>query len=103
MKIIISENQSKLIRRIGMVEDMLYPTMETVFNSMMETNTGRRLAFGRIEAFMLMISHYISNRIVEDANVYDNDMIILRNQLQDYIKTHYYTEMRDYFNYRNDN
>lgn len=85
-----------------MVEDMLYPTMELFFNSMMETNNGRRLAFGRIEAFMLMISHYISGIIIEDANV-DNDIIILRNQLQNYIKTHYYTEMRDYFNDRNNN
>lgn len=103
MKIIISESQSKLIRRIGMVEDMLYPTMETVFNSMMETNNGRRLAFGRIEAFMSTIGYYITSSIVEDANVYDNDRVILRIQLQDYIKTHYYTEMRDYFNDRNDN
>jgi len=30
-------------------------------------------------------------------------MVILRNQLQNYIKNYYYTEMRDYFNERNGN
>ena len=104
MKFIISENQSRLIRRMNMVEDMLYPTMETAFNSMMETNYGQKLNNERFEAFRLIVGHYISSRIVEDSHVGEgDDMIILRNQLQNYIKNHYYAEMRDYFNERNGN
>jgi hypothetical protein len=53
---------------------------------------------------MLIVGHYISSRIVEDTHMGNgDDMVILRNQLQNYIKNHYYAEMRDYFNERNGN
>ena len=104
MKIIISENQSRLIRRMNMVENMLYPTMETVYNAFLETNYNKPVNNDRLDTFMLIISAHISTKIVEDSHVGEgDDMIILRNQLQNYIKNHYYTEMRDYFNERNGN
>ena len=104
MKIIISENQSRLIRRMNMVEDMLYPTMETVYNAFLETNYNTRVINDRLDAFMTIISTHISSKIVNDLHIGEGDDIVtLRNQLQNYIKNHYYTEMRDYFNERNGN
>jgi len=104
MKIIISENQSRLIRRINMIEDMLYPTMKTVYNAFLETNYGKPVNNDRLNTFMLIISTHISTKIVQDTHMSNSDdMVTLRNQLQNYIKNYYYTEMKDYFYDQNDN
>jgi len=93
MKIIITENQKKLLhlhRRIGEIEDIL-KEYENLF-----IRTAKGLdKDGFIHATSMFIGDIIAGRL-EDENV-DFDYVTFRNQIKRFVQSHFYQELVDFY------
>jgi hypothetical protein len=96
MKIIISENQLGLIRRISKIEKLLDPTMDSVYKFLQfEDNTPLRMS--DYDAFTSSVAMKLANELVNETNLQGDKRVTLRNQMQRFILNNYYTKMREYF------
>jgi hypothetical protein len=102
MKIIISENQLGLIRRIGEIERLIDPTMDMVYGYLQGSNLSplERRLYGAFESTVVM---KLANELANKTKLIGDEKVTLRNQLQIYITNHYYEKIRDYFMSRLDN
>jgi hypothetical protein len=96
MKIIISENQLGLIRRIGEVERLIDPTMDMVYEYLQGGSSSplERRLYGTFESTLVM---KLANGLANKTRLIGDEKVTLRNQLQRYITNHYYEKIRDYF------
>jgi hypothetical protein len=96
MKIIISENQLGLIRRIGEIERLIDPTMDMVYGYLQGSNLSplERRLYGTFESTVVM---KLANELANKTKLIGDEKVTLRNQLQRYITNHYYEKIRDYF------
>jgi hypothetical protein len=97
MKIIISENQLGLIRRIGEIERLIEPTMDLVCEWLQDNDRNRPLNMRDYEAFKSIVVTKLSNELANKTSLHGDKKVTLRNQMQVYITNHYYSKMRDYF------
>jgi len=102
MKIIISENQLGLIRRIGEVERLIDPTMDMVYEYLQGSNPSplEKRLYKPFESTVVM---KLANELANKTRLIGDEKVTLRNQLQIYITNHYYEKIRDYFMFRLDN
>jgi hypothetical protein len=96
MKIIITENQLGLIRRISEIERLIDPTMDEVYSYLQGTyNTplDKRL-YRSFESTVVM---KLANEIANESKFTGDEKVKLRNQIQRYATNEYYSKIRDYF------
>lgn len=96
MKIIISENQLGLIRRLSAIERLLDPTMDLVYEYLQYGNP-TPLKMSEYDTFTLVVTTKLSNELVNKTSLQRDEKVTLRNQIQRVISNSYYSKMRDYF------
>jgi len=96
MKVIISENQLGLIRRIGEIERLIDPTMDGVYSYLQGSNPSplEKRLYGSFESTVVM---KLANELANQTRLIGDEKVTLRNQLQRYITNEYYSKIRDYF------
>ena len=96
MKVIISENQLGLIRRIGEIERLIDPTMDMVYEYLQGSNPSplEKRLYNPFESTVVM---KLANELANKTRLIGDEKVTLRNQLQRYITNHYYEKIRDYF------
>jgi hypothetical protein len=97
MKIIISENQLGLIRRIGEIDRLIDPTMDLVYEWLQGGDQTRPLNMRDYDAFTSGVTTKLSHELANKTSLHGDKKVTLRNQMQQYIKNHYYEKIRDYF------
>jgi len=103
MKIIISENQFGLLRRVGMIEDLIYPMMDDAYTYLQGNNLTSPLEKGLYRSFESTVVMALANKLANQTSLQGDEKVTLRNQMQRYITNEYYTKIRDYFMSRLDN
>lgn len=96
MKILISENQLGLIRRIGEIERLIDPTMDGVYSYLQGTyNTplDKRL-YRSFESTVVM---KLANELANQTKLTGDQKVTFRNQIQRYVTNEYYLKIKDYF------
>jgi transposase-like protein len=96
MKILISENQLRLIRRIGEIERLIDPTMDGVYSYLQGTyNTplDKRL-YRSFESTVVM---KLANELANQTKLTGDEKVTFRNQIQRYVTNEYYSKIKDYF------
>ena len=96
MKIIISENQLGLIRRISEIERLIDPTMDLVYNYLQGDNPSplEKRLYRPFESTVVM---KLANELANQTRLIGDEKVTLRNQLQRYITNEYYSKIKDYF------
>ena len=96
MKIIISENQLGLIRRISEIERLIDPTMDEVYEYLQggDPSPLEKRIYGPFESTVVM---KLANQLANKTRLTGDEKVTLRNQLQRYITNEYYSKIRDYF------
>jgi hypothetical protein len=97
MKIIITENQYRLLRRSSQIDSMIDPIMDSVYNFIQGDQTFP-LDKRNFADFKQVVAFKLANDIINNESFQDEDeKITLRNQIQRYVETNYYSKMKDYF------
>ena len=97
MKVIISENQLGLIRRIGEIERLIYPTMDGVYSYLQSIDQSNSLKMRDYDAFESTVVMKLSNDLANQTRLIGDQKVTLRNQILRYIRNEYYSKIRDYF------
>jgi len=102
MKIIITENQYSLMRRVSQVENSIRPVMDNVYEYLQFGNP-TPLNMGEYDTFIHVISTKIANQIINNESIFDPDKKeVLKKQIQRFIETEYIDMIREYFYSRMD-
>lgn len=96
MKIIISENQLGLIRRMSEVERLIDPTMDSVYEYL-QGGSSSPLEKRLYRVFESTVAMKLANQLANQTRLTGDEKVTLRNQLQRYITNEYYSKIRDYF------
>jgi hypothetical protein len=97
MKVIITENQYSLMRRVSQVENSIRPVMDNVYEYLQFGNP-TPLNMGEYDTFIHVISTKISNQIINNESIFDPDKKeALKKQIQRFIETEYIDVIREYF------
>jgi len=96
MKVIISENQLGLIRRIGEIERLIEPTMDGVYSYLQGGNPSplEKRLYRPFESTVVM---KLANELANQTKLTGDQKVTLRNQIQRYVTNEYYSKIRDYF------
>jgi hypothetical protein len=96
MKIIITENQYRLLRRQSEIASQIAPTMDLVYEWL---QNGQTYPLNRREydAFISNVAMKLANQIAIDSGLDGDEKVTLRNQMLHYIKNEHGPEMKDYF------
>ena len=87
MKIIISENQHKFIRRYQEIEDGISDFILTHKLNAMDTFDG----------FMTELCWDVASEVVSKMNIPEEDYVMYRNQLINFIRYSFYTELKEFW------
>jgi hypothetical protein len=102
MKIIITENQYSLMRRVSQVEHSIRPVMDNVYEYLQFGNP-TPLNMGEYDTFIHVISTKIANQIINNESIFDPDKKeALKKQIQRFIETEYIDMVREYLYSRMD-
>ena len=102
MKIIITENQYSLMRRVSQVEHSIRPVMDNVYEYLQFGNP-TPLNMSEYDTFIHVITTKISNQILNNESIFDPDKKeALKKQIQRFIETEYIDIIREYFYSRMD-
>ena len=96
MRIIISENQLALIRRLGEIERLIDQTMDSVYEFLQAGNP-TPLKMRDYDAFTSSVAMKLANQISNETRLDGDKKVTLRNQIQRTILNNYYSNMREYF------
>lgn len=96
MKIIITENQYRLLRRQSEIASQIEPTMDLVYEWL---QSGQSYPLNRREydAFISTIAMKLANQIAHQSGLGGDELVTLRNQMLHYIKNEHGQQIRDYF------
>jgi hypothetical protein len=102
MKIIITENQYRLLRRQSEIANQIAPTMDLTYEWL---QNGQTYPLNRREydAFISTVAMKLANQIAIDSGLDGDEKVTLRNQMLHYIKNEHGSEIKDYFFDRVDN
>ena len=102
MKIIITENQYRLLRRQSEIANQIAPTMDLTYEWL---QNGQTYPLNRREydAFISTVAMKLANQIAIDSGLDGDEKVTLRNQMLHYIKNNHGPEIKDYFFNRLDN
>jgi hypothetical protein len=102
MKIIITENQYSLMRRVSQVEHSIRPVMDNVYEYL-QFGDPTPLSMNEYDAFIHVITTKIANQILNNESIFDPDKKeALKKQIQRFIETEYMDIIREYFYSRMD-
>jgi len=102
MKVIITENQYSLMRRVSQVEHSIRPVMDNVYEYLQFGNP-TPLNMSEYDTFIHVITTKISNQILNNESIFDPDKKeVLKKQIQRFIETEYMDIIREYFYSRMD-
>jgi hypothetical protein len=96
MKIIISENQLGLIRRMSEIERLIDPIMDEVYEYLQGSDPSplEKRLYAPFESTVVM---KLANQLANKTRLSGDEKVTLRNQMQRYITNEYYSRIRDYF------
>lgn len=102
MKIIINEHHLGLLRRVGMIEDLIDPTMDMVYEylqglDIINADKIKPLHPKDYDVFQNTTVMKLANQLANQTSLVGDEKVMLRNQLQRYITNEYQQKMRDYF------
>ena len=97
MKIIINEYHLGLLRRVGMIEDLIDPMMDDTYTYLQGNNVVSPLEKDLYRAFESTVVMALANKLANQTSLVGDEKVTLRNQLQRYITNEYQQKMRDYF------
>jgi hypothetical protein len=100
MKIIINEYHLGLLRRIGMIEDLIDSTMDMVYEYLQGNDLIKPLYPKDYDVFQNTTVMKLANQLANQTSLVGDEKVVLRNQLQRYITNEYRQKMRDYFHGR---
>jgi len=102
MKIIITENQYRLLRRQSEIANQIAPTMDLTYEWL---QNGQTYPLNRREydAFISTVAMKLANQIAIESGLDGDEKVTLRNQMLHYIKNNHGPEIKDYFFDRVDN
>jgi hypothetical protein len=102
MKIIITENQYRLLRRQSEIANQIAPTMDLTYEWL---QNGQTYPLNRREydAFISTVAMKLANQIANQSGIHGDEKVTLRNQMLHYIKNNHGPEIKDYFFDRVDN
>jgi hypothetical protein len=101
MRIIITENQHRLLRRVSEIEHIIGPMMDSVYEYLQFDNPAP-LNMSEYDAFIHVIGNKIANQIVNRTNFNRDEKEELETQIIRFIETEYMDIIRDYFYSRMD-
>jgi hypothetical protein len=94
------ENQYSLMRRVAQVEDLIYPTMDMVYE-FLTNNTLDHLKMNEYDAFIDLISIKMAYEILnKEKNLEGDEKSKLLNKISRFVKDEYWDVIRKYFNSR---
>ena len=96
MKVIITENQNRLLRRVPEIEHLIGPMMDLVYEYMKNGNPSPLNMF-HYDMFIDFTTLKITKEIVNRTNFQEDDKIELETQIQRFIETEYIDVIREYF------
>jgi hypothetical protein len=97
MKIIINEYHVGLLRRVGMIEDLIYPTMDLTYDYIQGGDKSRPIEKKYYPSFESTVAMKLANQLANETSLDDDEYVTLRNQLLRFITNEYRTKMREYF------
>jgi hypothetical protein len=102
MKIIITENQYRLLRRQSEIANQIAPTMDLTYEWL---QNGQTYPLNRREydAFISTVAMKLANQIANESKIDGDEKVTLRNQMLHYIKNEHGSEIKNYFFDRLDN
>jgi len=102
MKIIITENQYRLLRRQSEIDSQIKPIMDLTYEWL---QNGQTYPLNRREydAFISTVAMKLANQIAIDSGLDGDEKVTLRNQMLHYIKNEHGSDIKDYFFDRVDN
>jgi hypothetical protein len=98
MKYIINEYHLGLLRRVGMIEDMIYPMMDDAYTYLKGNDLVSPLEKGLYRTFESTVVMALANKLANQTSLEGDEKVMLRNQLQRYITNEYSSQIKDYFN-----
>jgi hypothetical protein len=98
MKYIINEYHLGLLRRVGMIEDMIYPMMDDTYTYLKGNDLVSPLEKGLYRTFESTVVMALANKLANQTSLEGDEKVTLRNQLQRYITNEYGSQIKDYFN-----
>jgi len=102
MKIIITENQYSLMRRVSQVEHSIRPVMDNVYEYL-QFGDPTPLSMSEYDTFIHVITTKIANQILNNESIFDPEKKeALKKQIQRFIETEYMGIIREYFYSRMD-
>jgi hypothetical protein len=100
MKIIINESHLGLLRRVGIIEDLIDPIMDSVYDYLQGGDKARPIEKKYYPSFESSVAMKISNQLANETSLNGDEYVTLRNQLLRFTTNEYRQKMRDYFNGR---
>ncbi len=97
MKIIINENHLGLLRRVGVIEDLIDPTMDLVYDYLQGGDKARPIEKKYYPSFESTVAMKLANQLTNETPLRGDEYVTLRNQLQRFITNEYRQKMREYF------
>jgi hypothetical protein len=100
MKIILTENQHSLMRRVGQVEDLIYPVMDMTYDFLTDGSPSH-LNPREYDAFIDLISTKLAYDILnKEKNLEGDEKSKLLRQISQFVKNEYWDVIRKYFESR---
>ena len=99
MKVIITENQYLLLRRVSEIERSIEPTMDLVYEYL-QGDDSSPLSMEYYDSFIDLITLKIANTIVNRSPFQEDEKKQLKKQIIGFILTNYTSTIRDYFSSR---
>ena len=99
MKVIITENQHRLLRRVPEIEHIIGPMMDLVYEYL-QGDDPTPLDMGDYDTFIDLITLKIANTIVNRSPFQEDEKKQLKKQIIGFILTNYTSTIRDYFSSR---
>jgi hypothetical protein len=90
MKIIITEQQYKLIRRESDIKSR-------IDNLLVKAKHQNDLYFVPLQHLLLHIADDVAVSIANETNLDNDEYITFRNQIKQYIRTNFYEHIKDYW------
>ena len=97
MKIIINEYHLSLLRRVGMIEDLIDPMMDDTYTYLQGNDLVSSLGKESYKVFESVVVMALANKLANQTSLQGDEKVTLRNQLQRYITNEYQQKIRDYF------
>ena len=89
MKIIITENQYRFLRRQSEIKDKI----DAILDSLADQNDLRGVGLTNL---LLIVSDTVGRDIADNTNLKGDDYVTFRNQMIQYIRTNFYEYIKEF-------